>query len=291
VLKAQVAAADVLLAVVGPRWGELLSARSGDADDFVAIEIKPVLEQGKRVIPVLVGGASMPRADMLPEPIRALARRNAVGLRPCQGLITALKEQLAAAQIERAARTKAEREAAEAARRKSEAAVARVEDVEKSARAQAIAGLSPAEIRKAEELASGQFVGSRQDVGELRDHLARFPGGVTARYALAKLEELVWGGLGATPSIEALQAFVEEFPNGAHAQAARDRLAILLERQASEARAAEERRAKETAHSAAIESFLKSWRDGQHAAAARARIRELKQRLARIATQRPLQLW
>jgi hypothetical protein len=62
------------------------------------------------VIPVLVGGASMPRADSLPEAIRPLAHRNAVGLRPerfkadCQGLIVALKKILATA-AERAART------------------------------------------------------------------------------------------------------------------------------------------------------------------------------------------
>jgi hypothetical protein len=101
VLNEQVAAADVLLAVIGPRWDELLSARTGDPDDFVVVEIKAALDRGKRVIPVLVGGAGMPRADALPEPIRALARRNAVGLRPerfktdCQGLVSALEEQLA----------------------------------------------------------------------------------------------------------------------------------------------------------------------------------------------------
>ena len=67
VLNAQVAASDVLLAVIGPRWAELLAARQGDPEDFVAIEIKAALDQGKRVIPVLVGGASIPRADSLPE--------------------------------------------------------------------------------------------------------------------------------------------------------------------------------------------------------------------------------
>jgi TIR domain-containing protein len=82
VLKTQVIATDVLLVVIGPRWADLLAARHGDPDDFVAIEIKAALDQGKRVIPVLVGGASMPRADVLPEEIRPLARRNAVGLRP-----------------------------------------------------------------------------------------------------------------------------------------------------------------------------------------------------------------
>jgi hypothetical protein len=55
-------ATDVLLAVIGPRSSELLTARANDPDDFVAIERPP-------------------------------ARRNAVGLRPerfradCQGLV------------------------------------------------------------------------------------------------------------------------------------------------------------------------------------------------------------
>jgi hypothetical protein len=39
VLRRQVAASDVLLAVIGPRWMELMAARAGDKDDFVAIEI------------------------------------------------------------------------------------------------------------------------------------------------------------------------------------------------------------------------------------------------------------
>src|SRR5262245_36024091 len=159
VLNAQVAAADVLLTIIGPRWSELLAARAGDTDDFVTIEIKAALDQGKRVIPVLVGGAGMPRADALPEFIRQLARRNAVGLRPerfradGQGRVTALKDHLAAAEKERAARTEAERRAAEAARREAETqAAARARAAEERSRAQAAAGLSAEEIRKAEEL-------------------------------------------------------------------------------------------------------------------------------------------
>ncbi len=57
VLNHQVAASDVLLVVIGPRWADLLAARAGDPDDFVAIEIKAGLDNAKRVIPVLVGGA------------------------------------------------------------------------------------------------------------------------------------------------------------------------------------------------------------------------------------------
>ena len=100
VLSAQVAQCDVLLAVIGPRWAEALAARAGDAGDFVVVEIKAALDQGKRVIPVLVGKAGFPRADHLPEAIRALARKNAVALRhdrfkaDCQGLSGALKRAL-----------------------------------------------------------------------------------------------------------------------------------------------------------------------------------------------------
>src|SRR5262245_63850302 len=50
------------------------------SEDFVRIEIESALKQNKRVIPVLVGDTHMPRAEELPEPIRPLARRNAVRL-------------------------------------------------------------------------------------------------------------------------------------------------------------------------------------------------------------------
>jgi hypothetical protein len=245
VLSAQVAASDVILAVIGPRWSELLTARQGEPDDFLAIELKAALDQHKRVIPVLVGGASMPRADSLPEAIRPLARRNAVGLRPerfkadCQGLVAALNESLAAAEQERAARTEAERKAAEAVRLEAEEqAAARSKAAEERGRTEAMAGLSAADVRKAEELANWDFVKDRNDVQEMRDHLARFPGGMTERYALARLDGLVWSGLGATPKIEQLRAYLDEFPKGANAGGARGRIAAL-QREAAEARAAE----------------------------------------------------
>jgi hypothetical protein len=291
VLNSQVIATDVMLAVIGPRWSELLAARANDPDDFVAIEIKAALENNKRVIPVLVGGAGMPRADALPETIMALARRNAVGLRPerfkadCQGLITALKEQLAAAVAERAARTEAERAAVEAARREAEAqAAARAQVAEERRRAQAAEGLSEEAIRKAEELANWEFVKDRNNVQDLRDHLERFPGGTTERYALAKLDQLVWVSLGSTPDVTQLRAYLDEFPKGANAAQAQARIATL-EKEAAERRAAEQRRVQETAEwgavaastdARAIEAFLKQWPKGQHADSARARIRELR---------------
>lgn len=82
VLIQQVAECDVLIAIIGPRWEEMLVPRDEDPGDFVVIEIETALELGKRVIPVLVGGARFPRAENLPERIRALARVRTISVRP-----------------------------------------------------------------------------------------------------------------------------------------------------------------------------------------------------------------
>src|SRR5262245_41860526 len=82
VLKAQVAQCDVLRAVIGPRWleekDEQGRRRLDNSEDWVRVEIVGALEIGKRVIPVLVGGANIPRAEDLPEPLKPLARRHAI---------------------------------------------------------------------------------------------------------------------------------------------------------------------------------------------------------------------
>jgi hypothetical protein len=51
------------------------------AGDFVRLEIAKALERGVRVIPVLVGGATMPRQDDLPDELRPLCAREAMDLR------------------------------------------------------------------------------------------------------------------------------------------------------------------------------------------------------------------
>ena len=58
----------------------MVSRRLDNPDDFVRIEIEAALQQDKRVIPVLVGEAQMPRGDQLPDTLRPFARRNAVRL-------------------------------------------------------------------------------------------------------------------------------------------------------------------------------------------------------------------
>lgn len=112
VLNEQVAQCDVMISVIGKGWidarDEVGNKRLDNPEDFVRIEIESALEQNKRVIPVLVGQAIMPRADQLPDTLKPLVARHAVRLtherfRPdADGLINALQRALKAAKEARA---------------------------------------------------------------------------------------------------------------------------------------------------------------------------------------------
>ena len=79
-----VAACNVLLAVIGPEWLDAENVagvrRLDDPEDFVRIELASGLRRDILVVPVLVRGARMPRADQLPDDLKDLAYRNAVEL-------------------------------------------------------------------------------------------------------------------------------------------------------------------------------------------------------------------
>jgi hypothetical protein len=72
---------QVVLVVIGPNWLTARSAtgtrRLDDDGDTHREEVAAALASDVRVIPVLVGGADMPRKDDLPEPVRDLVYRNA----------------------------------------------------------------------------------------------------------------------------------------------------------------------------------------------------------------------
>ena len=84
-LNSQIAACEIALVVIGPRWLEVKDDSGGrrldNPDDFVVIEIATALARNIRVIPVLVDGARVPKAGELPDPLKALARRQAVEVR------------------------------------------------------------------------------------------------------------------------------------------------------------------------------------------------------------------
>ena len=70
---------DVLVAVIGPNWlGQANNNnRIFDETDPVRIEIETALQNRIPIVPVLVGGATMPRVAELPDSIKDLAFRNA----------------------------------------------------------------------------------------------------------------------------------------------------------------------------------------------------------------------
>jgi len=102
VINRHVTNCDVLLALIGEGWLDAAhedGRRRLDQDgDFVRLEIASALEAGKRVIPILANGATMPGAHDLPPSLQQLARRNAMMVRherfndDAQGVIKALRK-------------------------------------------------------------------------------------------------------------------------------------------------------------------------------------------------------
>jgi hypothetical protein len=83
-IKQAINASDVILVVVGPRWretGHNSRSRLDDEADPIRIELLSALAASKPIIPVLVGGASMPKETELPKDIGEFAYRNAFQLR------------------------------------------------------------------------------------------------------------------------------------------------------------------------------------------------------------------
>lgn len=78
----------VLLVVIGPGWASVTDSsgrrRLDDPHDFVRLETGAALRRGIRVIPVLVDHAAMPSAEVLPEDLKPLARRQALEISHAQ---------------------------------------------------------------------------------------------------------------------------------------------------------------------------------------------------------------
>jgi hypothetical protein len=76
--------ADAALVVIGPRWlapGAEGTPRIHDPADYVRIEISKALARDIPVVPILVGGSSLPTTVELPDDLAPLTRRQAVQLR------------------------------------------------------------------------------------------------------------------------------------------------------------------------------------------------------------------
>lgn len=84
ILEAKLAASDTMLIVIGKNW---LSAKDDDGlqrlqnpKDFVRLEVAEAITRDILIIPLLVGGAIMPREEQLPRDIALLARRQAIDI-------------------------------------------------------------------------------------------------------------------------------------------------------------------------------------------------------------------
>lgn len=77
---------DVLLAVIGPQWIDLLRANDPFNDsaniDYVGLEIDSALRQNIHIIPVLVGNATMPTETELPDKLKKLSNILGIPVRP-----------------------------------------------------------------------------------------------------------------------------------------------------------------------------------------------------------------
>jgi len=112
---------DALIALIGTQWLTISDQdgkrRLDDPNDFVRLEIEAALERGVRVIPVLLGNASMPRAEQLPVSLAKLTRRQALELSPNRFesaaglLLRVLDRTLAEAQAQREAEAVVPRQA------------------------------------------------------------------------------------------------------------------------------------------------------------------------------------
>ena len=76
---------DATLAVIGPNWLTATSADGlrhlADEHDHVRAELSAALRLGGLIVPVLVGRATMPRPEQLPDDLKPLALLQAVTLR------------------------------------------------------------------------------------------------------------------------------------------------------------------------------------------------------------------
>ncbi|PSN12437.1 hypothetical protein C7293_20150 [filamentous cyanobacterium CCT1] len=84
-LEQEVSHCPVLLAIIDPNWLGVADDRGrpklANPADWVRIEIETALQRDRLVIPVLVGGATLPEESDLPEGLKALAYRQSAQVR------------------------------------------------------------------------------------------------------------------------------------------------------------------------------------------------------------------
>ena len=195
----------VFLAIIGPRWVELFKARQAAGErDFVLEEVASALQRGVVVMPVLVERTPMPRGEDLPEEIRELAlhQKHTVAHesfgRDIAGLVEAIRKIHKRPHLQRPLSNPA-----------MAAAAALV-------------------------LIAGALLWSRVNFSNVQS--------VTARSTLdaastLKADDDEFATASRQNSIEAFGLYLAQYPNGFHANSARERIGAIRKQKASDQQA------------------------------------------------------
>jgi formylglycine-generating enzyme required for sulfatase activity len=100
-INAQLDRCTVMLVLIGPGWEHLLDEHTGErrldqSGDWVRMEIAAALRRDIRVIPVRIDRPGLPAERDLPEPLRALLKRQAFPLHLEQGFEQGMQDLVAA---------------------------------------------------------------------------------------------------------------------------------------------------------------------------------------------------
>jgi hypothetical protein len=80
-IREKVRECDVLVAIIGPQWLDLLQQRMTDAeDDYVRVEIRLALDEGKPIAPICIKDALSPRRRDLPSDLQPMMDYNVAHL-------------------------------------------------------------------------------------------------------------------------------------------------------------------------------------------------------------------
>jgi hypothetical protein len=103
-IREKVRECDALVAVIGPRWAELIRERKASGrPDYVRVELEEALRHGKVIAPICIKDAHVPPEEETPDILRPIFARNVPSLRSGKdilddifGIMDALEAELAA---------------------------------------------------------------------------------------------------------------------------------------------------------------------------------------------------
>lgn len=275
----------VALILIGPHWLDARDERGGrrldDPNDWVRIEIETALEtSGLDVVPVLINGARLPRAEDLPESLRPLLRRHAAAIRrdpdfhgDVGKLIEALRASVKSGVLDFSG-LGGERKAAAA--RPDEGGRRRLGGMFAAGVFAALAVLAlgygalrfwPALPADEQEIVEEEGEGLSAAADEAAEHSDAPPSASPAPDVAA------WDAARASNSPAALRAFIGAYPSSAFASSARERLAGL-DRAAWQIASADPSAdgvwaGDENSDENRLRNYLRHFPEGEHAAQAR----------------------